>query len=227
MQSFAKETKEVVLNLHVKRVMIERASNNGKVSSGFMKEIVESLKSQGLPSATRHTVHNHENKLQLLQRRGEEVPYFVCINDDAGSSITSTASPVSAVTEATGTATAEANKGGRPKGSPTVAKKTAQKNFNIAVEEAATLIIEKRKDAKSNGKAVAKGVISTIIQATNDKCSTGTTNQPPLCGGPLGCVCARANFLICTVNNTVPAQTQVSPATLATVFTSHLHPRTP
>ena len=175
MQSLAKETKEVILNLHVKRVMKERAANNGKVSSGFMREIVASLQSQGLPSATRHTVYNHENRLKLLKRRGEEVPDFVRIIDDTTNLNASAASPVSAITEATAT-NAEAiianKKGGRPKGSTTAAKITARKNSNIALEEAALLIIKKRKDAKSKGKAIAKGAIASIIQATNDKCST-------------------------------------------------------
>ena len=56
----AKKTKEMTLDMHVKRMILERQQNNGRLPDGKMEDILESLKAQGLESVTRYTVYNHE-----------------------------------------------------------------------------------------------------------------------------------------------------------------------
>jgi len=46
----AKKTKEMILDLHVKRMILERQNNNGRLPEGKMEDILDSLKSQGLDS---------------------------------------------------------------------------------------------------------------------------------------------------------------------------------
>jgi len=59
----AKKTKERILDLHVKRMILERQQNNGRLPDGKMDDMLDSLRSQGIDSVTRHTVHDHEERL--------------------------------------------------------------------------------------------------------------------------------------------------------------------
>jgi hypothetical protein len=49
--ALAREAKEAILDLHVRKVILERTKHNGNLPSGFMAEIVSSLEKQGRAKA--------------------------------------------------------------------------------------------------------------------------------------------------------------------------------
>jgi len=113
----AKKTKEMILDMHVKRMILERQQNNGRLPDGKMEDVLESLNAQGLESVTRYTVYNHEERLRLkLSRDTSSVPGSIFVDNN----LRATASEASTITEVTDASTLdgrEINKGGRPKGS--------------------------------------------------------------------------------------------------------------
>jgi len=113
----AKKTKEMILDMHVKRMILERQQNNGRLPDGKMEDVLESLNAQGLESVTRCTVYNHEERLRLKQSRDtSSVPGSIFVDNN----LRATASEASTITEVTDASTLdgrEINKGGRPKGS--------------------------------------------------------------------------------------------------------------
>lgn len=187
--ALAREAKEAILDLHVRKVILERTKHNGNLPSGFMAEIVSSLEKQGIAKASRHTVYNHEKRLRLqMPKDGASIPSVVSAirgknkNGSDNSSISSIA--VSAITDATlygsnttqhqkespeTSAATPVNRGGRPKGTTLAARIKADKQLNEALEFAATKIIEERSQAKSKFKSLPKGSAAAIIEEANVK----------------------------------------------------------
>lgn len=162
----AKKTKEMILDLHVKRMILERQNNNGRLPEGKMEDILDSLKSQGLDSLTRCAVCDHEQHIRLQQSRE---------TDSVPGSVTATASIAleevatmtddgSAVTNGT-----LVNKGGRPRGTTVKARMDADKQLSDAIEFAATEILKEQNQAKSTSTKLAKGMIKSIIARAHDQ----------------------------------------------------------
>ena len=108
----AKKTKEMILDMHVKRMILERQQNNGRLPDGKMEDILESLKAQGLESVARFTVYNPEQRLRLKQSRDtSSVPGSIVV-DNNGRANASASSTITEVTDASTLDRREINKGG-------------------------------------------------------------------------------------------------------------------
>ena len=167
----AKKTREMILDLHVKRMILERQQNNGRLPDGKMEDILESLKSQGIDNATRCTIYNHEERVRrdTVSLPGS-VPGSVVIDKGNNSGRTTNAnSPVSILTEQTGTDASAVNKGGRPKGTSSRARMEADRQLSEAIECAATEIIKEQSQAKSSHTKLVKGRIKQIIATAHEQ----------------------------------------------------------
>ena len=167
----AKKSREMILDLHVKRMILERQRNAGRLPDGRMQEIIDSLKDQGVSSATRYTLYNHEERIRLRQSRDENtVPGSVVIDSDTSCGRTGS-SAVSTLTEVTNVDEQAINKGGRPKGSTVKARLEAGKQLCQAIEYAASEIMKEQQQAKSSHTKLAKGRIKYIISKAHDEFS--------------------------------------------------------
>ena len=154
-----------------------------------MAEIVSSLKAQGIATASRHTVYNHEKRLRLqMPKDSASIPSVISAirskNKNASDNSSVSSPAVSAITDATlygnnttqhqqespdTSAATPVNRGGRPKGTTLAARIKADKQLNEALEFAATKIIEERAQAKSKFKSLPKGSAAAIIEEANVK----------------------------------------------------------
>jgi len=166
----AKKSREMILDLHVKRMILERQQNSGRLPDGRMQEILDSLINQGIPNATRYTLHNHEERMRVRQSRDEvTVPGSVIIdNNNIGNANASGVSTLSEITNADENST---NKGGRPKGSTVKSRLESDKQLCKAIECAASEIMKEQNTAKSSSTKLAKGRIKAIISMAHKEFS--------------------------------------------------------
>jgi len=140
-----------------------------------MDDILESLKAQSIPNATRYTIYNHEERLRQQQLHdAASVPGFVTTGNANVSRLEQNAnatSPVSILTEPTATDASTVNKGGRPKGTAARARLEADKQLCDAIEFSATEIIKQQAQAKSSHTKLVKGRIKEIIAVAHEKYS--------------------------------------------------------
>jgi len=169
----AKKSKEMILDLHVKRMILERQQNSGRLPDGRMQEIIDSLKVQGMANATRHTLHNHEERIRARQARDTvTVPESVIIDSNTSSVANANASSAaSTLTEITNVDELTINRGGRPKGTAVRARLEAGKQLCKAIEYAASEIMKEQQQAKSTHAKLAKGRIKQIIAMAHEECS--------------------------------------------------------